>query len=372
MGTNSLFSLRRARAGSESKTPASVGARQSFDQYPRLVRGKDRLQAAHVDAIESRVSAVEEATARASHFCSPALWNDPGQQPLPPLGTPGELLASGTQVDTAMEWFSGDSPLRRFHAANPGRVEELARADEQPIPAEVDRVGYYTGNDLGYWLFGLEDYLRLEEVGRELDRPLSPGQRFLDFGCASGRVLRHFATMAPSVDAVGIDLCRQYVAWAREHLHAPVLQGTALPSLPFADGSVDAIFAGSVFTHINDFEEAWLAELRRVVAPDGFAILTIHSEDVWEEIRADSGHQLRRHATAVRHRLDPIGLDPVTDETFDQEMPARRVALEAVDWPDTNVFHSREWIRERWGRLWRVERILKKAHNYQDCVVLVP
>jgi SAM-dependent methyltransferase len=162
------------------------------------------------------------------------------------------------------------------------------------------------------------------------------------------------------------------VAWAREHLHAPVLQGTSLPNLPFADASVDAIFAGSVFTHINDFEEAWLAELRRVLTPTGFAVLTIHSEDVWEDMRADPQHPIRLHATEVRQRLEPSGLDPVTDEMFDSEMPAARVALEAVDWPDTNVFHSRAWIRERWGRLWSVERIVERSHGYQDCVVLVP
>jgi SAM-dependent methyltransferase len=336
------------------------------------VRKKDRLQAARIDAVEWRISAVEEATVRASHFRSPALWNDPGQQPLPPRGSPAELLASGAQMDAAIERFGEDSPLGRFHAANRGRIEELARAEAQPIPADADRVGYCAGDDLAYWLFGLEDCLRLEEIGHELDRPLAPGQRFLDLGCASGRVLRHFAGMAPGVDAVGIDLCRQYVAWARQHLQAPVLQGTALPSLPFADGSVDVIFAGSVFTHINDFEEAWLAELRRVMAPSGFAVLTIHSEDVWEEMRTDSEHPIRRHAMEVQHRLEPLGIDPVADETFDQPMPAPRVALEANDWPDTNVFHTREWIHERWGRLWRVERILEQAHGYQDCVVLVP
>ena len=333
---------------------------------------KDRILAARVDAIESRLSAVEAASTRASHFRSPALWNDPGHWPMPPLGTPGELLASGARIDTAMDRLNADVSLRRFHDADPARVEELIRADAQPIPTDADRVGYYAGDDLAYWLSGLGDYLRIEEMGHELDRPLSPGQRFLDLGCASGRVLRHFEAMAPGVDAVGIDLCRQYVAWARELLQAPVLQGSALPSLPFADGSIHAIFAGSVFTHINDFEEAWLAELRRVIAPGGFAVLTVHSEDVWEEVRADREHPLRLHALEVRHRLEPTGLDPVTDADFDQAMPAPRVALEAVDWPDTNVFHSREWLRRHWGRLWRVERILEQASSYQDAVVLVP
>jgi SAM-dependent methyltransferase len=333
------------------------------------VRRKEPVQ---VDAIEARLAVVEAASIRASHFCSPALWNDPGQLPQPPLGTPGELIAAGARLDTSMQRFAPDSPLQRVFAADQSRIEELAGADTQPIPVDVDRVGYYAGDDLAYWLSGLDDYLRIEEIGRELDRPLGSGKRFLDLGCASGRVLRHFAAMAPGVDAVGVDLCRQYVAWAREHLQAPVLQGTSLPTLPFADGSIDAIFAGSVFTHINDFEEAWLAELRRVISPGGFALLTIHSEDVWEEMRADPQNQIRRHSMVVRNRLEPIGIDPVTDETFEQPMPARRIAIEAVDWPDTNVFHSREWIRERWGRLWRVERILEQAHSYQDVVVLVP
>lgn len=336
------------------------------------MRRKDQLQADRLDSLEAKLNAVEWAGVRASHFKSPALWNDPGQLPQSPLGTPGELLDAGATVEASMERFSEHSPLREFDAANPGRIEEIARADSQPIPVEVDRVGYYAGDDLAYWLFGLEDYLRLEQIGRELDRPLAPGQRFLDLGCASGRVLRHFAAMAPGVDAVGVDLCRQYVAWAREHLQAPVLQGTALPTLPFADGSINAIFAGSVFTHINDFEEAWLAELRRVIAPGGFALLTIHSEDVWEEMRADPENAIRLHSLKVRNRLEPVGIDPVTHETFEQEMPARRVALEAVDWPDTNVFHHRDWIHERWGRLWRVDRILEQTHNYQDIVVLTP
>jgi SAM-dependent methyltransferase len=330
------------------------------------------LGASRIDALESSVANLSEMAYRATRFGSPALWNDPGQQPLPPLGTPGELLSSGASLETSMARFADDSPLQRFHRSDSGRVESLARGDAQPIPAAVDRVGYYEGDDLAYWLSGLDDCLRLAEVGRQLGRPLSAAGRFLDLGCASGRVLRHFAALEPGVDAVGVDLCRQYVAWAREHLQAPVLQGTALPNLPFADASIGAIFAGSVFTHINDFEEAWLAELRRVLAPTGFAVLTIHSEDVWEDMRADPQHPIRRHATEIRQRLEPFGPDPVSDETFDREMPAARVALEALDWPDTNVFHSRAWIRERWGRLWRVERIIERGQGYQDCVVLTP
>lgn len=44
---------------------------------------------------------------------------------------------------------------------------------------------------------------------------------------------------------------------------------TTLPHLPFADGYFHMIHAGSVFTHIADLAEAWLLEIRRVLARAG-------------------------------------------------------------------------------------------------------
>lgn len=321
---------------------------------------------------EPTVAELAELVHRSQRFSSPALWNDTGRPPSHPLGPPAELLVSEDSIAGSLSRFSHDPTLNRVRDWDPHRLEQHCREDEQPLPVAADRVGYYAQDDLAYWLSGVGDYLLLAETAEELDRPLSEGCRFLDFGCASGRILRHFGNLAPAVEAIGVDLCRQHVAWARRHLDAPVLQGTALPNLPFADAAIDIVFAGSVFTHISDFEEAWLAELRRVLAPGGFALVTFHSEDAWEGLRADQEHPVRQEVRKTPHRLEPLAIEPVTDATFETGMPAERVVLEAVEWPSANVFHSRSYVREKWGRLLRVERLSERSHGYQDSVVLRP
>jgi SAM-dependent methyltransferase len=319
---------------------------------------------------DPRIAALSSAIERNSRFGGPVLWNDTGGALAEPTGRPADMVSDGASVDAALARFASDPVLQRVAGWPRERVMRHARADTQPIPATADRVGYYGSDDIAYWLSGIGEYLLVSEIAQSIGRPLAG--RFLDFGAATGRVLRHFADLAPEVEAIGIDLSRQHVAWTREHLFAPVLQGTALPSLPFADSSIDVIYAGSVFTHINDFEEAWLAELRRVMAPSGFALVTIHTERGWDEMRANARHPLRRRVLDTRHRLHPGGIDPVTDAIFGGEMPSGRIVFEAVDWPETDTLHSHAWIRERWGRQLQVARIMERSHGIQDCVILTP
>jgi ubiquinone/menaquinone biosynthesis C-methylase UbiE len=44
---------------------------------------------------------------------------------------------------------------------------------------------------------------------------------------------------------------------------------TILPHLPFEDRSFDVVYAGSVFTHIDDLAQTWFLELRRVLHAGG-------------------------------------------------------------------------------------------------------
>ena len=323
-----------------------------------------------IETLESRLGIVSESFDRSVRFASPALWNDTGQPPSAPVGTPRELLAQGAGIEKSIARFRTDPAINRVIEWGVDGAERCALEDTQPIPAATDRVGYHPHDDLAYWLSGLGDYLLVDDAARALDRPLSAGGKALDFGCATGRVLRHFKTMAPGVRAFGIDICPQYVAWARQHLWAPVLQGTALPTLPFADSTFDVIFAGSVFTHINEFEEAWLAELRRVLAPDGLAVLTVHSQHAWQSMASDAEHPLRQRTLEIPHRLEPLEIAPVVDATLSGPMPAERIALTALDWPSINMFHSHTYIHERWGRFFTVERIIPSSHGYQDSVIL--
>lgn len=322
-------------------------------------------------ALASRVEALEASSGAepSSDFYSPRLWNDLQRAPLPPACMPAELLNGDVKLEQydASAWFA---ILREYDVE---LLRQHLRDDPQPIPAPEDRERYFGEDHLAYWLTGLGDYLLLKRIADDLGRPLGDGQRLLDFGCASGRVLRHAVTQDPGVEACGVDLGRQNVEWARRHLRAPVLQGTTIPVLPFEDATFDVMYAGSVFTHIDDFEEAWLAELRRVLKPGGFALITFHPERIWADMQSNPEHVVRQTVTSSPTRLDPPGVAPVTAETFAGPMPGERLVFTNLAWPvnNTNVIHSHSWIRERWGRLWAVEKLIPACHGgHQDGAVL--
>jgi SAM-dependent methyltransferase len=334
-----------------------------------------RVQA-DLDRLTERVQSVEQ-------HRSPKLWNEPGV-PIPDsLGTITDAVRAvapddgdfDAALDHAIKRFDecAQSPL--LAAIAPQELRALVAADPLPVPPPEVREGYFEGDDMSYWTSGLGDRLLLEDLGRRFDRPLTAASRLLDFGSSSGRVLRHFANAMPEIRAFGVDLGCHSVEWARHHLYpaVTVVQGTTIPHLPFADGAFDCIYAGSVFTHIADFEEAWLLELLRVLAPNGFAVLTFHPERTWTEIGSDADHWVRRIIEAGPHRLDPGAIQPVTVDVFHNPMPADRVVLTMTAWPinNTNVFHTEAWIRERWGRVFDLQCIVPRAHAvYQDAAVL--
>src|SRR6185369_8496706 len=108
------------------------------------------------------------------------------------------------------------------------------------------------------------------------DHGLRDGARALDFGCGSGRVLRHFARGAPPGRLAGCDIDAACVAWVAQHL-APVdavVNGEA-PPLPFGDASFDVAWSFSVFPHLTDYWADWLLELRRVVRPGGRLLISV-------------------------------------------------------------------------------------------------
>ena len=314
---------------------------------------------------------------------SPTLWNDTGERVGESVGTIMDALRAGDPDGAGLDAALDAAVLRFRDCAQGPLLEAIDRAelramvadDPLPIPPPAARERYFEGDDMSYWTSGLGDRLLLEDVGRKLGRPLTEQSRLLDFGSSSGRVLRHFANAKPRMTAFGVDLGLQGVEWARQHLHpaVTVVQGTVLPHLPFPDGHFDCIYAGSVFTHIADFEEAWLLELSRVLSPEGFAVLTFHPERLWNEMGADPKHWVRHWFEAGPHRLDPGGVEPVITDVFERPMPAQRVVLTATTHSvnNANVFHSNAWIRERWGRLLELQSIVPHAHaEYQDAAVL--
>jgi len=94
---------------------------------------------------------------------------------------------------------------------------------------------------------------------------------YLDFGCATGRVIRHFGAAEPQIKTYGCDINRMHVDWCAKYLpeNITVFQNHSIPTLSLPDNSIDMVSAFSVFTHIEAFETSWLMELRRILRPGG-------------------------------------------------------------------------------------------------------
>ncbi len=182
-----------------------------------------------------------------------------------------------------------------LEASDRGWLNELALRDNVPLPAPGDREGYLAYDDIGYWLLGLGDALWLVELARRHGINLSEGTAILDLGCSSGRVLRHVRSVACDVDLRGVEIATQCVRWARTHLPSwiQITHGTVLPVLPFPDAHFDIVYAGSVLTHIDEFEEAWLSELRRVLKPSGIAAITFLPVTLWTTLAKEPDHFIR-------------------------------------------------------------------------------
>lgn len=117
-----------------------------------------------------------------------------------------------------------------------------------------------------WWYRGRRRVLRAE-----LDRlSLGTSPRLLDAGCGSGRTLDELADYGR---VSGVDLSPVAVEAAHRRGHPDVRRG-AVEALPFADAAFDVVTCLDVIEHTPD-DRASLAELLRVTAPGGVALVTV-------------------------------------------------------------------------------------------------
>jgi len=90
------------------------------------------------------------------------------------------------------------------------------------------------------------------------------GKRVLDLGCRSGALTRHFLE---GNSVVGLDVDANALEKAAALGIEPV-RANVEETLPFDDGSFDAVVAGELLEHLQ-FPDALVAEIRRVLRPGG-------------------------------------------------------------------------------------------------------
>jgi SAM-dependent methyltransferase len=187
------------------------------------------------------------------------------------------------------------------------------------------------------------------------------GLRVLDFGCGIGRMIRHFRREAADGEVWGVDISATHIHWCQQHLSPPFRFAvtTTIPHLPFPDRYFDVVYAGSVFTHLEDLADAWLLEVRRVLAADGRAYVTIHDDATLENFATGPyrGHWLGRlvHNDAGYQRSHGrFGMLVINRDTAAQ------------------VFYSSEFFRHKAGSMFEVLAAVPGGHGYQTAYVLRP
>lgn len=86
--------------------------------------------------------------------------------------------------------------------------ERALAADHYPLPQTADLEGCRGDRHYSYWMSGLLDFDLLKQSCGRLDVKMGT---YLDFGCASGRVIRHPAIQCSEIQVLGCDINRRHV-----------------------------------------------------------------------------------------------------------------------------------------------------------------
>ena len=132
----------------------------------------------------------------------------------------------------------------------------------------------------------------------------------LDFGCGSGRLIRHLRFLSDA-ELFGTDYNEDLINWCQKNLRFAKFQVNDItPPLSYQSNMFDFIYARSVLTHLNgDLQKQWIAELRRVLKPDGILLFTTHGVQYLESLSREMKKRYESGQLVVKG-LGPQGSNP--------------------------------------------------------------
>ena len=182
----------------------------------------------------------------------------------------------------------------------------------EPLPQAMQQHTYsimYEVEGTHWWFAGRRRIIAafVEEICRKLENEgLQGGRpRILDVGCGTGANLELLGQYG---EAEGVDVSTDALQFCRARGLENVRQGEA-EKLPYEDGAFDLVTALDVVEHLDD-DVAGLREMRRVLKPNGRALLFVPAFMFLWGVQDDVSHHRRRYTVpGLRRVLSEAGYE---------------------------------------------------------------
>ena len=271
-----------------------------------------------------------------------------------PLQVPGNRLKRllPSAVRRSLRLFLRETPIRvRDFSGDIGDLLGYRNAELRLPPARLRRK---VGGVSSRQEFTSVGRTACNQITAALNACSAPGggfDRWLDFGCGSGRISRHVEKLPRVRDLCGVDIDGDAISWAARYLSGTYKTIDATPPMDFPAARFAVVYAVSVFTHLDEQAQlAWLHELHRILRPGGLLISSTSSPSL----------------SFGRPDLTPAQQQTLASRGF------LFAPGEGSDFNRETAFHSNEYLLAVWGRLFGQLRFQAYGlGGYQDLTVWV-
>jgi len=133
---------------------------------------------------------------------------------------------------------------------------------------------------------------------------ISDESKILDWGCGSGRLVRHFKNNinASKVTIYGTDYNKNYIEWCKKNIpEVNFNTNTNFPPLPYDNNFFDVIYGISIFTHMSEEQHIkWMEELKRILKPGGILYLSFQSDAFTVKLTEDDLRKFKEGKLVVK------------------------------------------------------------------------
>ena len=182
----------------------------------------------------------------------------------------------------------------------------------------------------------------------------------MDFGCGAGRMIRWLNPYADKSEIWGTDISADHITWAINNLSPPFnfATTTTIPHLPFDEKYFELIYAGSVFTHIDDLVEAWLLELRRILNKNGCIYITIQDKNSIMQLKSSKYYKNIWLKTYIEE--NPRFIEAGDD--FEKIVGLRGTR--------SQVFYDIDYFKKLVRNIFEIVSVNEDAYGFQTAVLL--